>query len=284
MESYYIIENNIHHGPFDMVAMMKKIRMGNVLPDTSLCNSKDPDTVFQANQIPQFASYFDELAENDYSNPFDEVLKFSTKQSIIDGWQFILDNQLSVAFAGVLLICGVILNIIFAPAGIIGSIISSALLFVLFTCYLIYLQRINRGQVFDGAYIVSKIKPNILSVLTCGFIIFFPIGLGVGLLMEDNNLLSLIGVTIMVIFGIPMLSLFIFAPMLIVDRNISFIDALSISLKACKNKTKGDIFTIIFTLMFLNYIGAMVFLIPLLFTMPITLSAICNIYDEILYQ
>jgi uncharacterized membrane protein len=130
--------------------------------------------------------------------------------------------------------------------------------------YMFLILRMNRGQPTDINYIkqitLEYVKPLLIS--SCCIAIMASVGF------------------LLIIPGLFIFSIYIFTPLLIVDHKMEFWDAMETSRKLVMG-SGIDNMGIIFALVVINFIGGLLIFLPLLFTLPVTMSALCDMYDEL---
>ncbi len=110
-----------------------------------------------------------------------------------------------------------------------------------------------------------------------GFNYFVPLAL-VGLV---SSALITIGLVLLVLPGIYLAVAYLFAYMLVVDRRLSFWDAMETSRKIA-NKNWFTLFGFFLALLVLNIVGATVFMVGLAVTTAITFCIMTVAYDDVI--
>ncbi|MCC7260159.1 MAG: hypothetical protein IT567_03930, partial [Alphaproteobacteria bacterium] len=75
------------------------------------------------------------------------------------------------------------------------------------------------------------------------------------------------------------LTCYIFTPLLILEKHMSFWEAMEASRKTVLNMGSHNM-GVLLALVVANFLGAIFFLFPLLLTLPITTNALSEIYDD----
>ena len=93
-------------------------------------------------------------------------------------------------------------------------------------------------------------------------------------------LTTMIGAFLLIIPGLFILTLYIFTPLLIIDHKMPFWDAMETSRKLVLGSGTDNL-GIIFALVVINFVGGLLVFLPLLITLPVTISCLCEMYDEL---
>ena len=262
--NYYIDLNGTKDGPHDIVTLMRRIRAKKISSDTRLYVGNAP-TAVAANTVPELKIFFNDNAAasvHDKNSP-----KLFTLGSVIaDGKRFTLENNIMTVYSGgFILLCALLANALVHGYGYeLGGLLSWIVFILLHFVYMVFTLRLSRGQTITTAYLDKQLLP-IMHKLLFAAIIY-------GMMIAG-------GVILLVIPAIMVAIYYIFVPILIVDRNMSVLNAMYAS-RQLVGKFKGRYYSTIFFLM-LAYLGSMFLIVPLPITVPIFSAAIIKIYEEL---
>ncbi len=284
MSTYYILDDvGNHAGPYDLVYIVKKIRNGSITGNTQISLDKFSPAC-KASEIEEIADFLEE-AQTETVSMNDTVNKKSKPLSLWlrNGWNFLQANQLSTLYSGCyvvfLLVSTGVISILFPPTlEMLGYATSLILAQYFFTGYFYSVLRMVRGQPVDYSFIKLKMQPHRKALFIASLMMSFFIICGI-LLMVSGGSAAVVGLLIVALPGFYKLTIFIFAPLLILDKGMNFWDALETSRKTIRSKgmeTTG----IIFALLIINFLFGLLFLIPMIISLPITMAAISEMYDE----
>ena len=285
MSTQYFILDDVGNraGPHDLVYVVKKIRSGAINKDTMIALDRT-SPAYKAEEIGEIADFLEEatpeaVSINDISMKKNKTLS----QWLKNGWNFLQANQLSTLYSGcyvvfLLLSTGVV-AVMFPPALVVLGYASCFILAqYIFTGYLYSVLRMVRGQPVDINFIRLKMMPHRKPLFISSIMMSFFIICGI-LLMIAGGTASIIGLLIVALPGFYKLTIFIFAPLLILDKGMNFWDALETSRKTVRAKGM-EMTGIIFALLIINFLFGLLFLIPMIISLPITMAAISEMYDE----
>lgn len=268
-ELFYIESQSGRQGPFDLVSMMKKIRNGKLAPDDSVASTLT-GTAIPARQYPELSSFFNNEARIAASS-YPTISYFPLlSRSVRAGWAFASIHQEVFAFAGAMLcmiiFIGIGLNHLFGlPAAITGIIVSA---WTFQSIYQVFILRANRGQYFSTQFFTNILFPSLLPVFA------------ISTMMAG---VAIIGLDAMWIPGLILCSIFTsmysFVPLVIADRNLPILNALSVG-RDLMFQQGNAVFAVVCTLMLINTVASLL-LVPFAVVMPIITAAIVNIFDEI---
>jgi len=147
----------------------------------------------------------------------------------------------------------------------------------LLSCYMLLILRMARGQPVDLSYLKRRIFPSIRPLLLSSMLISLPAVIGIAFFTSSNvEAISAAGFLIFAIPGIYVLTLYVFTPLLILDMEYDFWDAMEMSRKAVL-KSGMENTGVIFALFLINSMATLFAIL----TLPITMSGVAEIYDEI---
>jgi hypothetical protein len=285
MNEYYIITDESRAGPYDIVALVRKIRNGSLTQDT-LVEADASKQVKPAQEWSELVDFFSNDNEEVIENTAGHLQSHSLTRTLEGGVRFLQSNLISTVFSGVLILAVFFLLAIslllpdsmHLPGYIICFILSHFLL----SFYMLSVLRMTRGQPVD-IYIFSKIVPHIGQLFLASLLITIPADIGLGFLVsgltDSSWVIAIIGLFIFAVPGLLALALFAFSPILIFDQNYKVFKAMQISFKSIvKSGTENT--GVLFSLLAINFVAGLFALLPMAITLPITTSALTEIYDE----
>jgi len=265
---FYIKYTTHQDGPHDLITMIRKIRKGSLPPETLVLEEKDSQAQ-PARQHPQLNNFFRELDEDYVSDEASTIVKQLSFSSIMSyGWDVFKNNMGSGLISGLAifatLACAILILII-AQGAFFPSIILISVAATFFLCGFIHLlQRMQRQLPFSAAAIADFYRHH------WGNLILFCIAF---------SLIHLAALCLLIIPGLILLSRTAFAPILVVDKQFHFWQAIEASNRTVKNHgTKLN--SILLGLIGINIIGA-IFVLPLLVTLPITFAGVLELYNRL---
>ncbi|MBY0355596.1 MAG: DUF4339 domain-containing protein [Rickettsiales bacterium] len=271
-EEYFISRNGIVDGPFDLLSMIRKIKNGRVTPETMVA----PDSSTAAVPAAKIQLLHEILTEHEIAiqdSTKDVGAGFTLFGALRNGWEGFQINPntalVTGLFAAIILFGVTIISL--SVQGVLQGVLCSVWSFYIFNFYLVSLSRKSRMQLLHGDFYGWLVKKKWQSLLGAALISSLIPGIIPALLYP---LLGNVAIALIFIPGALSIAYFMFLPLVIVDRGIGLREALSIN--AHHLKSAGlDFYTVIFGLVATNII------IPLFpVTLPITLSAACDMYDK----
>ncbi len=286
-QEFYIISGKTQKGPYDLVAVVRKIRNGSLTPATLLqLGANSTAEPKAAQEWPELAEFFVAKKEEKPSAPERGTLQHRTLgKALQGGWHFLQRNQFSTLFSGVYVL------LIITISAVITMVVPPALRpltfmlwfvigHVLLGCYMLVVLRLARGQPVDLNYVIGKLGPSGKSMLMSSVLISLPAYLGIGLLTSPLPTAALaIGLLVFVVPGLFLMALYAFAPLLILDQGYDFWDAMETSRKSIM-KSGMDNAGVIYSLFVINFLAALCVMIPMAITLPITTGALAEMFDE----
>ncbi len=283
-QDYYILSGKQRKGPYDLVMLVRKMRNGSLTSATMVQLGEDPAK--PAAEWPGLKDFFNE--KKDESTESADATKHRQRHlipTLQSGWRFLQRNHISTVLAAVYILTIIVMAsmvhmglppYMHITAYLIVFIFSNFLL----SFYLLALLRMVRGQPVDIGYIFSKIGPVSRPLLTSSTLVSCPAIAGLVLLVISSTwMFSLVGLFIVAIPGLFILALYSFTPLVIIDQGYDFWDAMEMSRKTV---LKGGLETlgVIFALFVINFLGGLLAILPMAITLPITMGALTEIYDE----
>lgn len=279
-DRYYIQENGKTLGPLDLVGLIKKIRNGTVRKDTKV--SKEADGEFNdASGVPELDEFFRDLEEGGAQRVSVQIADLSLKNVAQRGIRFLQLNPFATVYVAVFLLIAVTLALVSTQLPILGFLISVVLSFVMFSLVMYSMLRLARGQLIEFEELRIRLRASWKELAKLSGLI----AIGVMVLGLLVSFLTAASVVLFVVLAIPALfavTFLIFVPLLILERNMPWREAVATSSNAILGggtQNLGVIFAVIVT----NLVAAVLFVFPLLVVLPASLGALCELYDEMFH-
>lgn len=289
---YYIKDGENTDGPYDMMAIIRKVRNGSVTPQTPLAGSifEEPQP---AGSYEEFTDFFAEQQERmaeqqkqqyhhhsqsgaSYQTPIRQGQGKSLMALLTDGVDFLRQNIAAAIYSSMFMVAWVLIARLFMYEGQLAAVLLGiGLCYFLMGGYLYGILRYVRGNPVTPSLVAlrmveSAVHMGLLS-LVVAFLMLIPVLLtyilGVKMLVVTLPLLFL--------WLLIVLTLFSFSPLLIAQRNMDFWEAIKASMRVV-TFNKGQNLGNIFGLNALNFILCLG--MPVVF--PVTMAAIVELYDE----
>lgn len=267
--NYFIKDGIAQAGPFALTDIVRKIRNGSLTDDMMVVGENEAEPVLAA-EHPELKSFFREVeAGHARQQSSDGMRSLSFMPWFMRGWVFLTEHHETVVFGaialGFTLVTAAIAYYLFP--GFIGSlfpvITGMAAMFSISTLSLAFL-RLTRGQTVDPHTLFDKMKRHALPL------IYFSAMAGI--------FVSL-GMFLLVVPGLLVLAFYSFTPFLIAERNMDFWEAMETSRKTILREGR-PLFEVVFGFAVVNFMGGILFVLPLLITLPVTYGALAALYDE----
>jgi uncharacterized membrane protein len=272
MKQYYTYENNEFKGPYDALAIIKKIRSGTLSGDTWVRDEENKDELVK--NIPIFAEVLADSqvasSATDHGNKHLEFLGL-----IRAGIRFVGNNQMSLALSGLTILSIIIFGFLFSVIPFLGFFIGTAFGYISFSAFLFYILKCSRGQYVNFSHVLNRIKANFKNLFLAGLVSTSVLSLTLLLTLKVSSLFLLL-----IIPGLFVLAFFILAPLIIMDLDADYKTALTQSYHKIMSRGLDDV-GIIFGMVVINFVATLAALAPLVFSLPITGQAIINIYEDI---
>jgi hypothetical protein len=260
---YYVNgEHGQKDGPYDLIAIMRRIRMHQIDKD-SLIYIGDETLPRVAQEIPDIALFF----ETD-NNPAAKAATPPNLFSLIhSGWEFVQEHYTLSIFSGVILLLALLAYFpLTEQFGTISGGIMAWVIFVLMhNIYLVFALRSHRGQMHGGEFISTYIIPILPTLLVASLVLALMIAGGILLLVVPGVIVSL---------------LYIYTPFLIYDRRYGVVEALYASRLLIQKHGKSHL-PLLAALVFLHLV-CLVLIVPIPVTLPIYAAALSALYEDIL--
>ena len=276
--SYYIIHNGEKSGPFDLVSMIKKVRNGSVTADTELADKNG--IIRKASEHEELAEMFLTAQSNNTPAFKDIISELELRRSLTIGFKIMMQNQMSIAYSAALVSITLILGygMAYLGLGLFGFTLTFILGYIFYAAYLVYMLRIVRGQHVNVSYVFSKVFSNTRALIIVGIIATTCFSIGAALITSDSGVALLF--PFIVILGLVVWTFLTFSPLLITEGSLSYQRGMGLSANRITRLDLDDI-GIIFALTVINFVATILLIAPMIFTLPITSAAICNIYEDL---
>jgi len=286
IQEYYIVTGKIRKGPYDTVHLVRKIRNGSLTAQTYL-QQDEKDAPKPAKDWAELAEFFNEKKDErpaamaEHGN----FKKKSLGDVLQSGVRFLQRNLNTTVFSGLFVLFYILIVTIISfglpPA---AQTFAYMLCFVtghfMLSCYMLSVLRMARGQPVDATYLEGKILPVMKSLLLASLFICIPSIIGLAILTSGLPKPVLgIGLFIFVVPGLFTLAIYVFTPLLILDKGSDVWESMETSRKAVL-KSGMEHAGIIYAMYVINFLAGLCILIPLAITLPITTGALTEIYDE----
>jgi hypothetical protein len=282
---YYAIINGQKKGPFDTISVIKLIHSGEINPDTPFSDAYNGEFI-AANKYPLISEIFhnQEMAKPKNSDYHHSRLSLiSVLKDGVDLW-----SRYALSFT---IISGAILALAFAlnkglsnlmtiaDYPFIGSFIVSFITGFLYLNFFSFILFAKRSQAVE----IKKYSAKMKNAFTAN--LFFATILA--LLTMANTLNPLIGIGAMIGFLI-FTTLGAFAPFIVFDKKLGFLSAFGQSSKKIA-QGGSDTIGVVLAIVAINIVVAIfpaiffpkLFIFGLFISLPITVSALAYVYDEI---
>ncbi len=280
---YFVLNEGVRLGPFDLIGMIKKIKNG-TLTVNSMVSEHVEGPYREASGVEEVAKLIEEHSNPTAGEGGGNNLKMTLKASFQEGVELwvrrILDYTL---FAGAIIAVGFSLRAIFQPLmgeeSMIPSYISSVLVmacFFEFCYYVLETKRSQRIDIKDFLAVIKRTLPQFLgiSLVLSVFVLAYEVSGQVGLLA---TLIMLVVLTI-----------FIFTPFIATDSNMGVLRSAKLSMQKVTS-VGADNFGVILAIVAINLFAAILpgmllhdlLGLGLFISLPVTISALAYIYDQI---
>lgn len=259
--AYYIVQGDLKDGPHDLVAIMRRIRIGKIQKNTYIyidaATSPTP-----AIDIPEIALFFDRT-EIESQRPLHVISSWTLIQ---DGWHFITHHSILTVYAGAMLLLCIMLSIgLVGQLGIIAGGICVWCIFVLLqNFYFIFTLRLFRGQSLGAEFFNGMLAPSLLALMHASLLL--------AVMMAGGYFLLLIP-------GLIVAVIYIFVPFLLLDKRYRVIEAMQASRLLLQKY--GRRYIPVICLLVLLYLFSVVLIFPIVLALPIFSAAIAQLYEEL---
>jgi len=272
MQFYLYQEEGEAIGPFDVLAMMKKIRGGIVHAGTLITTGKYGEPM-PAASVEELLPFFEADPEEDMVVPAPSARVSAPGEKTLSaalayGFSFLQTNVMALVYGGCILLGIVFLMLpvfTFFPseARTPFFFIAYTLSIFLFLSYFLVIFRMVRGQSADWQEMVQFVIANYKTLLAISAIV---------------AVTSVIGFVLLVVPGLFVFTLFVYSPIYLYEQRGGFWASMDASRRFVMSNG-SDHMGVIFALVVINIIAGLL-VAPLLLTLPVTLSALVDIYED----
>jgi hypothetical protein len=263
--TYYIVHDGRREGPYPLVAMMRKIRSGRVMPSTAI-QAEGEESMHPAIEIASLSEFFKpEAGVTEHWQP--DRLQ-SPRALFAEGWKFLTMHQYTAVFAGsTVLVTFLIARPLFTYYGALAGVVFTYLIFALCQAlFAVCVLRLNRGQYLATEFFMEALVPLLAPLFVVVWLV---------------SLLALTGFVFIIIPGLAVLALYAFVPFLIIDRRCDIVEVMAQSRRLAISGGARR-FVLIMMLQGLTIVSA-VLVLPLPVVLPVTTCALAVLYDELSY-
>jgi len=283
IKEYYIISGESRIGPYDVVAVIKKIRNGSITADTTI-DILGKGNPLPAGEISELVDFFLEKDDpEEYVAPVFVPKKLDINTVLNSGFYFLQKVPSSTIFSGSFVLISILFLLMINSLPDVIKVLSCApaiaILYFIMSLYEMSILRMTRGQPADTAYILKKAAPIAGRLIKMSFIISFPLILAFMFIIISDGLVMNIAILFLIAIGLFVLTIYSFVPFLIMDQNYELLEAMSAS-KHAVFRGGIDNFAVILTLNAINFIMGALFILPLTISLPVTICAMGEVYDE----
>lgn len=274
---YYIKDSEKPDGPYDMMAIIRKVRNGTVSADTPLAGSifEEPKP---AEEYPELHDFFHE--EREEMPSIAAVSKprgpRNLKSLLRTGTDFLKQNHFSAVFSGLFMMGWLLFAAVFMfNHNVIMSVVGIALSYFLLGGFLYGIVRYVRGNPVTPGLVMGRMAHTAINMLVISMVVAVLMLPGVMLTVMMGGDMLFISLPILFIFLLVVMTFLAFAPLLVTDKQRDFWDAIQGSVRFI-TKNNAQYLGPIFALVALNFL-----LLPLMpIILPITMGALAEVYDE----
>lgn len=271
---YYVEHGPIFDGPYDLMAMIRKVRNGSVHEHTQV-RVGNSGVSKSARDYPELKELFDSQHEVESRTSIAAPRRASFSSLLHSGMDFLRHNHTAALFSGVWMIFWLVVAMIFMGGGSLGGIwlgiFINYLLFTMFFCGILHLVR---GNPLGLGNILKSMVARTKVLLPATLIIS-------GLMMPGVLVVHRLGdgvypITMPLLFLVTLLvfTFTLFVPLMVVEKGQGLKASFALSFRLIKGK--GETLGIHFALVALNFV-----LLPIMpITLPITMGALAEDFDE----
>ncbi len=277
---YYVEVDGRKQGPFDTMALIRKIRGGRLKRMDVIWLGWDGERV-SAIDINGFLEIFDEYDEEAFKQEMKPTAQrvYGVKELLVGGVDFLTQNLIVLVFTGVFFVLGLGGGALLSAIPLVGGLFAGFWLYGVFSLYQVSMLRKSRMQLVTPEFLIAVVKRFGLQLMGASVVIG-------GLLFGLPALLATFTgqpalLFLMLLPGSVMWMFFCFAPLLIVDRGMKGIPALGYSFNMVRQM--GPNMLTIYTILLVNYIAAPTGIL-LVLSLPVTMVAMCELYDSFFNQ
>ena len=276
-------------GPFDLMAMVKKIRNGKVLANTPIYIEEEAEPV-PAMQIEALQEFLQEADPAIASTPTPAAspapspaannsgtIKLSVGGLFRSGLKFLEENQSITVVTGGFLLVAISINMglsLIVP-GILFSVLAATVSCYCFIFYFILILRKTRYQQITGDFFDEMLRSNAVRAAGLALVLaLLPFILPL-ILME---VLHPAAIVLALFPGMFFFVMLMYAPLIMSDHeHYTPMQSIGRS-RAFIYRLGTENMGVLFSLWMINFLGMFLFL-PLFITLPVTISAMAEVYD-----
>jgi hypothetical protein len=278
MSQYYIIHHGSASVAYDLLGITRKVRNGTLSKDDIVLNA------YTDEQLPayQHAELYDVFIEQDAHELSDNNEEYNDHSRgflalLGNSLGILKDSQLPIVIGGVFFLAA---SALIAAALIklpltAGALIAPIAVYFMFSVLYICMLRLFRVQLLSFRYVFMIIKKHGVALLLASLI---PALIGFAVPWLSSSILGVGSVILGAFLSVSVMTYCVFLPLIIVERNVSIVEALSLNHRIFMN-LGVERWTIIMGLLVL-LILSFPLIITALFMIPITLLALCDIHDR----
>ena len=272
---FYIRETSIPDGPHDLVAVIRKIRNGNISEKTMISREIEEEPQ-PAQTFPELHEFFSQHKQSAVAGP-----QVKYERNLIGllktGGDFLKSNGAVSIYSGVFMVLWIVIVLLcIVKAKAFSIAVGAALCFFLMGGYMEGILRFMRGNPVTPTFIVRAMAMTSVPMAITALIFGMLLLPGIVLLTAILSGVGLaIGVPIFIAFLLILVTSLIFAPLLITEKGYDFMDAIRSSVDLVW-ANKGEQFGVYFSLIAINFL----FLPFMPVVWSVTMAAFIEIFEE----
>lgn len=273
---YYIKDTEKPDGPYDLMAIIRKVRNGAVKEDTLLAESlfEEPKP---ASQYKELQDFFNEERDELQSIAAAGPRRARSLGALLrSGTDFLKQNHFVAVYSGLFMIAWLLLAMVFMfKHSVVMALVGIALCYFLMGGYLYGILRYVHGNPVTPGLVIGRMAQTAVNMAVVSCVVAAVMLPGVLLSVSMGPGMLVVSMPILFIFLLLVMTLLAFAPLLITSKGRDFWDAMLGSLRVV-TANKGQHLGNVFALVAMNFI-----LLPLMpVVLPITMGALAELYDE----
>lgn len=273
---YYIKNTEKPDGPYDMMSIIRKIRNGSLQEETLIAT-----TVFEEPRPAALYKEFADLFREEKTVESAPASALRGQRGLVSllqsGLDFLKNNSFASIYSGIFIFIWLVISLLFIfHGGIVTAIIGIAASYFIIGGYLYGIMRYLRGNPVTIGLIISRMVKTAVPMGVVSLVVSMIMLPGVFLLMTLISMdIPYVGLPIVFMLLLCVLTLLAFTPLLIVEKEQDFWDAMRNSVQVV-TMHKGQNLGVVFGLVSLNFLLFM--LMPVV--LPITMAALAELYEE----
>ena len=280
---FFILNEGVRQGPFDLIAMMKKVKNG-TLTASSMVSEQVDGPYIEASHIQEVAGLIEEHSNPSSGNLDGHSLNMTLKASFQEGVELwvrrILDYTIA---AGAIIAVGFGLQTFIRPLvgvnSLVPSYVSAVLVMTLFFEFCYYVLETKRSQRVDVKDFLGVIKRTLPQ--------FFVIALGLSAFVLAYAISPQIGL-LATLVALVVMTVFVFTPFIATDSTMGVMRSAKLSFQKVTS-VGADNFGVILAIVSINLFAAILpgmllkdlLGLGLFISLPVTISALAYIYDQV---